>query len=78
MSGVVDVPSFLAAAELELEDLADCSADELKALFEELGVASVKLKLQVKKAMKTGVVPAATAVAVAPAAAAAAVTPHPT
>ena len=48
MGSIGDVGSFVDAAGLSLEDLTDVDNDDLQALFDELQVTSVKLKLQVQ------------------------------
>ena len=48
MGSIGDVESFVDAAGLSLEDLTDVDNDDLQALFDELQVTSVKLKLQIQ------------------------------
>ena len=48
MASICDVESFVDAAGLSLEDLTDVDNDDLQALFDELQVTSVKLKLQIQ------------------------------
>ena len=52
MASICDVESFVDAAGLSLEDLTDVDNDDLQALFDELQVTSVKLKLQIQAKVK--------------------------